>query len=392
MTDHTASDDDLPLPPRPDDDLRQPPGLAELHLLGKPGAGKSLVFRALTGRGVVGTGLRATTRQAEVVDLPAENPVLRLVDQPGLIPGAPLPDLPARAAILAVARLDDPVQAPLAEALRSLRRARAGRRILIALTGAERVRDPAARARVGAAIRADLSRAAGGPLPWVELGLGAGDELDGTDALVAALAEILPDSASTAFGTTFSFEAAFSAGGVSPDEARAFDALRPMVMRHVAAAGAADLVPVLGAVGVPAAQASMLAALARARGLDWTPARAAMFASALGGGALLRMGAGFALRQGAKLVPVVGQTLGAAAAGAASGAATWALGRAAHAWLWGQAQGQAPDASDLRALYAGALREGMRQAREGGGNRDPAATTGGSGAGTARQGGSDARR
>jgi len=326
--------------------------LPELHLLGKPGAGKTAIFRMLTGRGELGTGLRMTTRMADAADLPADAPVLRLVDHPGLMSGKAAPDLPAHGAVVAVARLDDPVQGPLVEALRGLRRSRAGRRVLVVLTGGDRVPDPAARARVAAAIRGDLAQAAGGPLPWVEVGLDAQGSLRDPDALIAALSELLPGAA----------DAAFAKAGAD-HEAQAFDALRPMVMRYASAAGASDLVPILGAVAVPAAQASMLAAIARERGMDWTPARAALFASALGGGALVRMGAGFALRQGAKLVPVVGQTLGAAAAGAASGAATWALGRAAHAWLWGQAQGKPPAQGDLRALYGRALREAARHAR-----------------------------
>jgi uncharacterized protein (DUF697 family) len=326
--------------------------LPELHLLGKPGTGKTAIFRMLTGRGELGTGLRMTTRVADVADLPAHAPVLRLVDHPGLMSGKPAPELPAHGAVVGVARLDDPVQAPLVDALRRLRRSRAGRRVLVVLTGAERVPDASARARVSASIRADLAQAAGGPLPWVEVGLDARGQLRDPDMLIAALSELLPGAA----------DAAFASAG-SDQEAQAFEALRPMVLRYASAAGASDLVPILGAVGVPAAQASMLAAIARARGVDWTPARAALFASALGGGALVRMGAGFALRQGAKLVPVVGQTLGAAAAGAASGAATWALGRAAHAWLWGQAQGHPPAQGDLRALYARALRDAARHAR-----------------------------
>jgi uncharacterized protein (DUF697 family) len=100
----------------------------------------------------------------------------------------------------------------------------------------------------------------------------------------------------------------------------------------------------------------MLHALARRQGVDWTPARAGLFASALGSGILLRYAAGFALRQGAKLVPFVGQTLGAAAAATVSFAATYALGRVAAAWLFRTSRGETVDAADLRQLYAEALR------------------------------------
>ena len=71
---------------------------------------------------------------------------------------------------------------------------------------------------------------------------------------------------------------------------------------------------------------------------------------------MLRYAASFALRQGAKLVPFVGQTLGAAAAATVSFAATYALGRAASAWLYRTARGETVDAAELRKLYADALR------------------------------------
>lgn len=334
-----------PAPPAP------PAPWCELVLLGKVGAGKSALFRALSGLGEVGDGLGPATRHPVSTDLPPEAPVLRLTDRPGLGQGAPLPEGAPGIAWLAVARLDDPVQAPLAEALAAIRRTDRGARILLALTAADRLPDPAARARAAAAIRAPLERAAGGPLPAIELAQ-EGGAVRGLEALHAALATLLPQSAT-----------ALARQDARALEARDFDRHRDLIRRHALGAGAADLLPAVGIVGVPAAQGAMLAALARAMGLGWSPARAAAFAAALGAGALARQGAALAARQGLKVVPVLGQTLGAAAAGAISAGATWALGRAAHAWLWGQAQGAPPDPAALRALYARALREGMRDVR-----------------------------
>jgi uncharacterized protein (DUF697 family) len=324
----------------------------ELVLIGKTGAGKSALFRALTGLGEVGDGLRPGTLQPVSTDLPAEAPVLRLTELPGLTADSPAPVARPGRAWLAVARLDDPVQAPLAAALRVIRRADRGARIQIALTGAERLPDPAERARAAAAIRAMLEGAAGGPLPVAELALRNDGTMAGAEALGDSLAELLPQAA-----------AALIRADDRAAEARAFAAHRALIRRHALGAGAADVLPVVGLVGVPAAQAAMLAALARAMGLGWTPARAGAFAAALGAGVLARQGAALAARQGLKAVPVLGQTLGAAAAGAISAGATWALGRAAHAWLWGQARGAAPDPAALRALYARALAEGLADAR-----------------------------
>ena len=94
---------------------------------------------------------------------------------------------------------------------------------------------------------------------------------------------------------------------------------------------------------------------------ELTPARLGLLASAMGIGSLVRMGTGLLVRQGVKLVPVAGQTLGAAAAAGTSFATTYALGRAASAWLYGTARGKAPDGATLRALYDQALK-GARHA------------------------------
>lgn len=325
---------------------RSAPPLPEVVLIGKAGAGKSTLFAALSGqRGRVGDGLATRTQGEASIDLPADAPVMRLTDTDALRRGGnPPADAPGRV-WLAVARLDDPVQAPLADALAALRRARRGARVALALTGADRLADPAARGRAAAAIKAELARAAGGPLPWVTLGQTPDGTVDGLDTLVQMLAQVLPAAAALA---------------EDAGEPATFQRHRPLILRYATSAGAADLVPVVGVLGVTAAQGAMLAALARALGMDWTPTRAAAFAAALGGAAILRQGVGLVIRQGAKLVPVVGQTLGAAAAAATSTAATFALGRAAHAWLWAESRGQPIPASDLRALYTRALAQGLR--------------------------------
>lgn len=319
--------------------------LPEIVLIGKAGAGKSTLFAAFGGAAArVGDGLRAQAAGPASIELPPGAGVLRLTDTAGLRTGDPPPeDAPGRV-WLAVARLDDPVQGSLARALSGLRRARRGARIVLALTGADALPDAGARRRAAAWLRTGLERAAGGPLPTVELGRAPDGGVAGLEALIAALAQVLPAAV-----------ALFADG-----EAAAFARHRALILRHATGAGVADLVPLLGAVAVPAAQGSMLAALARAMGAPWTAERAAAFLAALGTAAVLRQGAGLAIRQGARLIPLIGPTLGAAAAAGASAAATYALGRAAHAWLWSQAQGAPIDRTALRALYAQALAEGAR--------------------------------
>lgn len=325
--------------------------LPTLWLLGNTGAGKSSLVRALTGEAEVGSGYAPCTRTARAFDFPAELPVLRFLDTRGLgeVGYDPAEDLAAAEqgshAVLVVMRLDDPAQGPVADALRKLRKRRPKIPVLVVHTGADLVRDPGAQARARAQVQATMEAAAGGALPAVTLALPEDtDEVEGIDDLRTRIGEILPE-----LMLLLMRERAWS------EEAARFAAQRPMVLWYAGAAGASDATPLVGALSVPALQGAMLHALARRYGVEWTAARIGLFASALGTGAVLHYAAGHALRQGAKLVPVYGQTLGAAAAAAASFAATYALGRAGAAWLYRAAKGETLDTEDLRHIYDEAL-------------------------------------
>jgi len=314
------------------------PAVPVIWLLGKPGAGKTSLIRALTGEGQIGNGYAPGTRDATAHDFPATAPAVRFLDTRGLGEAGhdSTDDLAAAQgmaqAILAVMRLDDPVQAPVAEVLRKTRLP-----VLLVYTGADLVPDPGAQVRARAHITALIGR----EFPAVTLSMPAEGLVSGLEPLLDALDSFLPHAARALRRA---------------DEARAFQRLRKTVLRYAAMAGASDVVPMTGLATVPATQAALLHALARAHGVDLTPARLGLLASALGTGALVRMATGLALRQGAKMIPVAGQTLGAAAAAGASFATTYALGRAASAWLYGVARGAAPDSATLRNLYDQALK------------------------------------
>lgn len=322
-----------------------PSVLPVLWLLGKTGAGKTSVVRALTGAGAVGNGFAPGTQDAKVYDFPGTEPAVRFLDTRGLGEAGhdPAQDLATAQglahAALVVMRYDDPVQEPVADIVRKLKMP-----VLLVFTGADLVADAGARERV----RAHMRGLVGKDLPFVSLSLPPEGVVTGVEALLDALDSFMPRA---------------SAALRRADEARAFVALRPLVLRYAAMAGASDVAPIIGVAAVPATQGAMLQALAKRHKVTLTPARLSLMASALGTGALVRMAAVHVLRQGAKLVPVAGQTLGAAAAAGASFATTYALGRAASAWLYGTARGAAPDAKTLRSLYDQALR-GARDAAD----------------------------
>lgn len=318
-----------------------------LWLLGKTGAGKSSLVRALTGEADIGEGFAPCTRTAMAYDYPAEHPVLRFLDTRGIGEAGydPQEDL-AQAergshALVVVARLDDPVQGAVADILRELRRRRAALPVLIAHTGADLAESNAMRARAQAATQSRFEEAAGAALPAVTLALPAGEATGkGLDELRAALAGLLPEAALLIMRE-----------GARDAESARFAEIKPLVMWYAGAAAASDVAPVIGAVGVPAIQGAMLHAMAGRYGVPWTTQRAGAFAGALGSGALMRFAGSHAARQVAKLVPVVGQTLGAASAAAISFATTFALGRAAAYWLDRESRGERASAADLRRLY-----------------------------------------
>ena len=316
-----------------------------LWLLGKTGAGKTSVVRALTGSGAVGNGFAPGTLNAAVHDFPATEPAVRFLDTRGLGEDGydPADDLAAAQnmanAVLFLLRYDDPVQEPVADVVRRLKLP-----VLLVYTGADLVPDAGARERVRAHVRALIGR----DLPFVSLGLPSEGIVTGVESLLDALDSFMPRA---------------SAALRKADEAREFLKLRPLVLRYAGMAAASDVAPIIGAAAVPAAQGALLQALAKRHNVTLTPARLGLLASALGTGALVRLAATHAARQGAKLVPVAGQTLGAAAAAGASFATTYALGRATSAWLYGTAHGAAPDAKTLRSLYDQALR-GARDAAD----------------------------
>jgi uncharacterized protein (DUF697 family) len=110
----------------------------------------------------------------------------------------------------------------------------------------------------------------------------------------------------------------------------------------------------------------MLHSLGRIYGVEWSRKALGEFAAALGIGAVSRFIASFGLRELSKLIPVYGQTAGAAAAAAASFAATFAIGKAACYFL-SQRRAGAADPQGVANAYSAALSEAFRIRKADGG-------------------------
>jgi len=138
---------------------------------------------------------------------------------------------------------------------------------------------------------------------------------------------------------------------------------RPIILGYATAAAAADVVPVAGMVAVPGVQATLLHKIAQVYDVPWDRRTYAEFAGALGGGLIARYAGGYGIRQLTKLIPVYGQTAGAAAAAAMSFATTYALGRAACAFARRRKAGGIEPA-EVRQAYAIALAEALRMVKD----------------------------
>ena len=108
--------------------------------------------------------------------------------------------------------------------------------------------------------------------------------------------------------------------------------------------------------------AQLLRRLGQIYGVSFDRQTLAEFAGALGTGVAARTLVGFGIRQMAKLIPVYGQTVAAAASAASSYAVTYAIGKAAIYFLRRRQRGLKSDGT-ARA-YQQALKDALRMAKD----------------------------
>ena len=362
-------------------------------LLGKVQSGKTSIIRTLTGAGnaEIGDGFKACTKSSLIFDYPDEAPVIRFLDTRGLgearyDPAEDIAFCQARAhLLLCTMRAMDVQQEIVLRIVRQVRAASPDWPVVVAQTtlheaypgrphpqpfpyasdGQPTAKVPSALARtlnVQRALFADLPDT--GALRFAPIDFTrADDRLEpadyGLQSLKTALAEAAP------MAVLGAIEDKQVKSGRQMDRRG-----HALILGHAMAAAAADLVPLAGIVAVPGVQARMLSQLGELHGVAWDRRRAAEFAGALGTGTLARLLGSFGARELAKFIPVYGQSVGAAAAAAASFASTYALGKAAVYYLSRRHLGREARAGVLEA-YKQAFATAFSMARAG-----PAAKTG----------------
>ena len=333
-----------------------------LWLLGKTGAGKTSIVQRLTGdsRAEIGNGFEPCTSAASLYDHPREGPVMRFLDTRGL--GEPRYDpredlaacRSASHALVLVTRVDDTAQGALVAALERLGAAAERLAVLHVHSALHAVSDVSTRRRAIAHNARAVAEALGREAPSVEIDFtepedGFEDPDVGLESLRGAIVDLVP-----------ALEEALAVHDAGDREERAFAAHRNEVLGYAGAAAAVDLVPGLGLVAVPSVQGKLLHALAGRYGVAWNRRTARRFLAVLGTSFLYRYALSLTGRQLAKLVPVYGQTAGAAAAASISFASTYALGRAGCLYLFRQASGEPVETEDLREAFRRAFDETRR--------------------------------
>lgn len=335
--------------------------LPTLWLLGKTGAGKSSLIRALTGldRIEVGNGFRPCTLTSAQYRFPADTPVLAFTDTRGLAEAdydasADIASCEAAShALIVVMKAEDPEQSQVLRALKQIRRSGRIRDLLLVHTGVEQVTDSGERQRCIAHNQQQVE-AVWGDVDSVAVDfVGREGEPMGLQALTEKLGERLPIIAEL-----------FEDNGHAGVEEQNFQRLKREIIWYAGAAGATDAVPALGLVSVPALQLKMLHSLANRYGLVWSKRLLAEFGSALGAGFGLQYASRLGLRQLVKLIPVYGQTVGGASAAVTSYCFTYALGRAACLYFYRVKRGEAVSSEVINAQFKQAFEHILPLARD----------------------------
>lgn len=358
-------------------------------MLGKVQAGKTSIVKALTraSEAEIGAGYRACTKASRIWDFPAEAPVIRFLDTRGLgeagyDPAEDLAVLEGHAhLVMAVMRALDPQQEAVLAALTTVRRRHPDWPVIVAQTalhegyplGMGHVQpypfDGAGQWVAATAVPQDVQRSleyqrglfarlpGSGAISFVPIDFTqAGDGFEPTDYGIDPLLSAIERAAPAALHA-----AVADVHGSHGD--RLADRAHPHILGYATAAAAADLVPVAGLVAVPTVQAKMLHSLAGIAGAAWDRRTLSEFAGCLGTGTIIRLLSAFGARELAKLIPIYGQTAGAAAAAAASFASTYALGKAALYFLARRGAG-AVASEAVAETYRAAFREAFGLARD----------------------------
>ncbi|WMJ09146.1 YcjF family protein [Nitrosomonas sp. sh817] len=351
-----------------------------LWLLGKTQSGKTSIIRALTGSETaeIGNGFQPCTRSSRVYDFPAEAPLVKFLDTPGLgvVAYDPSDDMQyceAQAHLLvAVMKVADSDPAAIFEVLHNIRGRHPEWPVLLVQTGLHDLYPdgfkhvqpwPFGSEPLPEDVPQDLRRAiraqreALKPLPgfaavnWVTVDLTLPEDgFEPPDYGLEALWQAIESL--TSLGLQHQL-----GGDQEVQDLYARTAHSHIVGFALVAAGLGAL-PVVDLVAVSAVQAKLLHSLALLYGQRWDRSTVTEFLGLVGAGIASSYVARWLSRAVVKVIPFWGQTIGAVWGASSSGATTYALGKIAIYFFERRKNGLNVDADTLRRIYVEELERG----------------------------------
>ena len=357
-----------------------------LWLIGKTQAGKTSIIRAMTGSETaeIGNGFQPCTRQSRFYDFPADMPVVRFLDTRGLgeVAYDPSEDInycESKAHLLiAVMKVADVRQQAVFEVLHSVRVRHPEWPLLIVQTGLHECYPlggqhiqpwPYDQTPLPDTVPSDLKRAlqaqrdaaadlhGHAPIRWVAVDLTLPE--DGYDP---------PDYGLEALWQAIEALSSLGLENLLRSDRQVHDLFERTAHQHIVgysttAAGLGAL-PVVDLVAVSAVQAKLLHSLAVLYGQPWDKRTISEFLGLMGAGVATGYLARWAGRTITKIIPFFGQTVGALWGASASGATTYALGKAAVYFFVRHRNHLNVDAETIRRIYAEELERGAAILRD----------------------------
>lgn len=351
-----------------------------IWLLGKTQSGKTSIIRALTGSETaeIGNGFQPCTRSSRFYDFPAETPIVKFLDTPGLgvVSYDPADDMQyceTQAHLLvAVMKVADLNQAAIFDVLHAIRKRHPEWPVLLVQTGlhdlypngCEHVQPwPYGSEPLPETIPLDLRRAiqaqreALKPLPgfgavsWVAVDLTLPEDgFEPPDYGLEALWQ--------AIETLTSLGLQHQLSGEKDVQDLYAQAAHPHIVGYALVAAGLGALPVVDLVAVSAVQAKLLHSLAQLYGQRWDRSTVTEFLGLAGAGIASSYVARWLSRAVVKIIPFWGQTIGAVWGASSSGATTYALGKIAIYFFERRKDGLNVDADTLRRIYAEELERG----------------------------------
>lgn len=351
-----------------------------LWLIGKTQSGKTSIIRALTGSEAaqIGDGFQACTRSSQFYDFPVGAPVIRFLDTRGLgeVAYDPMEDLSycesQAHVIVAAMKASDINQSAVFGVLQTIRKRHPEWPVLIVQTnlhelypeGGQHAQPwPYAQDPLPQAVPVDLRRALSAqrdafkalpgfaPVRWVAVDLTLPhDGFSPPDYGLEALWQAIESVSSLGLRQQLT-------GAQELHDLYARAAHQQIVGYSLAAAGLGS-VPAVDLVAVSAVQAKLLHSLAVLYGQDWDRDTIVEFLGLVGAGIVSGYAMRLVSRAVVKLIPFLGQTAGVLWSASASGASTYALGKAAVYFFMRRKNGLNVDAEAVRRIYQEELERG----------------------------------